>query len=99
MWPGRSGPACRASASGRDCLGRGRNGSDRLQYLGSDLVGVALRVRAAIFQIALVAVVGEGMRHPDRGAAVRNTVAEGVDRGGLMLSGQAHVVVRTVNRD
>src|SRR5258706_12706644 len=58
---------------GRSRLGGGRNGRDRLQDLRSDLVGVALRVRAAIFQIALVAVIDEGMRHPDRGAAVRDT--------------------------
>src|SRR5437660_11711673 len=47
-------------------LGAGRNRGDRLQDLRSDLVGVALRVRTAVFQIALIAVVGEGVRHTDR---------------------------------
>src|ERR1700704_824212 len=61
---------------GCSLFGAGRNLSDRLQDLRSDLVGVALRVRAAVFQIALVAVVGEGMRHADRSAAVGNAVGE-----------------------
>src|SRR5712671_4680515 len=84
---------------GRSLLGAGRNLRDRLQDLRSDLVGVALRVRAAVFQIALVAVVGEGMRHADRSAAVGNAVAELVPGRGLVLAGQALVVVRTVDRD
>ena len=57
-------------------LGGGRDRRDRLQDLRSDLVGVALRVRAAIFEIALVAVLDEAVRHADRGAAVGNAVAE-----------------------
>src|SRR3954466_4134867 len=77
----------------------GRNRRDRLQHLRRDLVGVALRVRTAIFQIALVAIVGERVRNADRSAAVGNTPAEGVDRGGLVLAGQAHVVVRAIDRD
>src|SRR5882757_5678728 len=84
---------------GRSLFGAGRNLSDRLQDLRSDLVGVALRVRAAVFQIALVAVVGEGMRHADRSAAVGNAVGEVTDRRRLVLAGQTHVVVRTVDRD
>src|SRR6185437_12087728 len=55
--------------SGR-CRFGGRDRGDRLQDLRSDLVGVALRVRAAIFQIALVSVVHEAVRNADRGAAV-----------------------------
>src|SRR5665213_975844 len=73
--------------SGRGRLGGGRNRCDGLQDLRRDLVGVALRVRAAVFQIALVAIVDEGVRHPDRGAAVRDTVGEGIDRSCLMLAG------------
>src|SRR5215475_11874812 len=83
----------------RRSLGVGRNRRDRLQDLRSDLVWVALGVRTAIFQIALVAVVDEGVRHADRGATVGNTPAEGVDRRGLVLAGQAHVVVGTIDRD
>src|ERR1700746_4178315 len=64
-------------------LGGGRNGCDRLQDLRSDLVGVALRVRTAVFQIALVGVVDEGVRHADRGATIGYTPGECVDRGGL----------------
>src|SRR6266576_3002075 len=69
-------------------LGDGRNRRDRLQDLGSDLVGVALRVRTAVFEIALVAVIGEAVGYADRGAAVRNAVAELGDRSGLVLAGQ-----------
>src|SRR6185437_14975022 len=74
----------------------GRNGGDRLQDLRSDLVGVALRVRAAIFQIALVTVVHEAVGNADRSAAVGQAVAELVPRRGLVLAGQALVVIRTV---
>src|SRR5579872_3209842 len=77
----------------------GRHRGDRLQDLRGDLVGVALRIRAAIFEIALVAVVDEGVRHADRGAAIGHAPAEGVDRCGLVLAGETHVVVRTVDRD
>src|SRR4051812_35198010 len=65
--------------SGRGLLGAGRNLRDRLQDLRSDLVGVALRVRAAVFQIALVAIVGEGVRNADRSAAVGDAVGEVTD--------------------
>src|SRR5882757_7892503 len=75
----------RTALSGR--LGAGRNRRHRLQDLRRDLVGVALRVRAAVFQMALIAVVGEGVRHADRSAAVGNAVAEVTDRRRLVLAG------------
>src|SRR3569623_1538145 len=97
--PTRASPPARA---GR-ILGRGllvgRHGRDRLQDLRSDLVWVALRVRTAVFQIALVAVVDEGVRHTDRRATVGDAPAELVPGRGLVLAGQALVVVRTVDRD
>src|SRR5216684_2764443 len=71
-------------------LGDGRNRRDRLQDLGSDLVGVALRVRTAVFEIALVAAIGEAVGYADRGAAVRDAISEVADRSGLVLAGQAH---------
>src|ERR1700741_3625112 len=80
-------------------LGAGRHLGDRLQDLRSDLVWVALRVRTAVFQIALVTVVDEGVRNADRITAVGNTVAELVPGRGLVLAGQALVVVRPVDRD
>src|SRR5262245_34929783 len=55
-------------------LGSGRNLGDRLQDLRGDLVGVALRVRTTVFQVALVAVVHEGVRHADRSATVGQTI-------------------------
>src|SRR5215831_4584411 len=51
-------------------LGAGRHRRDRLQDLRGDLVWVALRVRTAIFQIALIAVVDERVRHADRSATI-----------------------------
>src|SRR5260370_15223754 len=86
-------------ALGRSRLGGRRHGRDRLHDLGNDLVGVALRVRAAIFQIALVTVVGEAVRYADRGAAVSNTIRELVDRSGLVLAGQPQMVIRAIDRD
>src|SRR5205814_6572319 len=98
--PGAPGSYCRsliASPLGRGRLGAGRDFRDGLQDLGRDLVGVALRVRTAVFQIALVSVVGEGVRNADRRATVGNAVAELVPGGGLVLAGQALVVVRPVD--
>src|ERR1700704_4974425 len=90
--PDIPGPGDERLSGGR--LGDGRNRRDRLQDLGSDLVGVALRVRSAVFEIALVAVIGEAVGYADRGAAVRDAISEVADRSGLVLAGQAHVVVR-----
>src|SRR5262249_60702369 len=64
----------------------GRNGRDRLQDLRSDLVWVALRVRTTVFQVTLVAVVDEGVRHADRSAAVGHAIAERVDQARLVLA-------------
>ncbi len=73
-WPGRARPCClrsrsnsdgRSSRRGRFDYGAGRDRSDRLQDLRRDLVRVALRVRAAIFEIALVVVLDEAVRHAD----------------------------------
>src|SRR6185369_8382909 len=85
------------SSLGRSGLGGGRNFRDGLQDLGSDLVGVALGVRATVFQIALVVVLDERVRHADRSTAVGNAVAELVPGGGLVLAGQALVVIRSVD--
>src|ERR1700730_11733679 len=84
--PGNApGPDRISYALGRSRLGGSRNRRDRLEDLRSDLVGVALRVRAAIFQIALVAVIDEAVGHADRSAAVSNTIAEFGDRSGFVL--------------
>src|ERR1700716_1009019 len=97
--PGPSGPGRVSNLLGRGRLGSGRHGRDRLQDLRSDLVGVALRVRTAIFQIPLVAAIGEAMGHADRGTAVRDTIAELGDRSGLVLAGQPQMVIRAIDRD
>src|SRR4051794_4349968 len=76
-----------------------RNGRHRLQDLGGDLVWVALRVRAPVLEVTPVTVADEAVRDADGRAAVGNAVAEGVDRLGLVLAGQPHVIVRPVNRD
>src|SRR3981189_3432242 len=88
--PARERDGLDAPKSGRDALSRcrfggGRNRCDRLQDLGGDLVGVALRIRTAVFEIALVPVIDEAVRHADRGATVRDAVAELMDRSGLVL--------------
>src|ERR1700722_12742971 len=87
------------NASGRSRLGGGRNRSNRLQDLRSDLVRVALRVRTAILKIALVAVIGEAVRYADRRAAVGDAIAELVDRRGLVLAGQPQMIIRAIDRD
>src|SRR5215470_11713112 len=97
--PGAPAQAAWSLGSGGSRLGCGRHLGDRLQDLRSDLVGVALRVRTAVFQIALVAVVHEGMRHADRSPAVGQAIAELVPGRGLVLAGEALVVVRPIDRD
>src|ERR1700754_463698 len=84
--PRRPSPSKLTNSGSR--LGAGRHRGNRLEDLRSDLVGVALRVRTAVFQIALVPIVCEGVRNADRGAAVGNAVAELVPRRGLVLAGQ-----------
>src|ERR1700722_7423902 len=79
-------------ASGRG-LRAGRHFGNRLQDLRRDLVGVALRVRTAVFQMALVAIVDEGVRNADRSAAIGHAIAELVPRSRLVLAGQTLVVV------
>src|ERR1700730_8964213 len=83
--PGAPGSYRRSLGPSR--LGGGRNFRDGLQDLGSDLVGVALGVRATVFQITLVVVLDERVRHADRSTAVGNAVAELVPGGGLVLAG------------
>src|SRR5579871_3103594 len=83
-------PLCRS-------LGAGRHLGDGLQDLRSDLVGVALRVRTAVFQIALVTVVDEAVGHTNRSPAIGHAVAELVPRRSLVLAGQTLLVVRTVH--
>ena len=68
----------RESSGGCGLFGAHRHRLDRLQDLRGNLVGVALRVGTAIFQITLVAVVDEGVRHADRSAAVGNAVARSI---------------------
>src|ERR1700722_19399466 len=82
---------------GSSRLGDSRHLGDRLQDLRSNLVGVALRVRTAIFQIALVAAVHEAVGYANRSAAVGQAIAELVPGRGLVLAGQALVVVRAVD--
>src|SRR4051794_25376281 len=85
--PGAPGPGRGSNVLGRSGFRGGRHRSDRLQDLGSDGVGVALRVRAAIFEIALVAVIDEAVGHADRGATVSYAITELGDRCGLVLAG------------
>src|SRR5437879_10563597 len=75
----------RLSRSRSADFGVRRDRCNSLQDLRSDLVGVALRVRPAVFEIAFVAVVYEAVRYPDRCAAVGHAVAELMDRLGLVL--------------
>src|SRR5580698_269315 len=96
-WPQDAPARVSIESLGRSRLG-GRNRRDRLQDLGSDLVGVALGVRATIFQITLVAIVDEAVRDADRCATIGDAVAELMDRSSLVLAGETQMVVRTVDR-
>src|SRR5580704_7480360 len=68
---------------------------DRLQNAGDDLVGIAFRVRTAIFQITLVAILDEVNGHPDRSAAIGETIAELVDGLRFVQTGKTQVVIRS----
>src|SRR3954451_21907176 len=72
-----------------------RVGRDRLPLLqdpAGDLVRVGERVRAPVLEVPPVLVRDEGVRDPDRRAAVRDAVVELVDRLRLVQTGQPHVV-------
>src|SRR5271156_4673110 len=84
-----------AAGSGRRGGLGGRDRGDCLQDLRGDLVGVPLRVRAAILEIALVAIVHEAVGNADGRSAVGDSVCEIVNRGRLVLPSEAHVVVRS----
>ena len=66
---------------------------------GNFLAGVALRVRAAIFQIDAAAVVDIFLREAEGHAAMGDAVVEHVNEPRRMQAGQAHVVVRAMDGD
>src|SRR5260221_14651878 len=72
--------------------------ADRLHEHSAHLVRVHVRGRAAVFEVPLPCV---GRLHGDAhgGAAVADAITEAVDGGGLMLSRQPLLVVRTVDGD
>src|SRR5204862_2679484 len=78
-----------AALLGRAC----GHGGDGLQDAAGNLVGVALRVRPAVFEVSLVVVVHEAVRNADRGAAVGDAVVELVDGLRLMQAGQAQMII------
>ena|ERR1700739_2492733 len=78
---------------------RSRDGVDRLQKARNDLIGIALCIRAPIFQIALVPVLDEVDRQPDRSAAIGKAITELVDRLRFMQTRQSQMVVGTVDGD
>ncbi len=56
-------------------------------------------IGSTILEIALVVVLDEGMWNADRCAAITNTVGELVPWSRLMLAGQSHVIVGSINVD
>src|SRR5256885_1290962 len=72
---------------------------DRLQNPTRDAVGISLRVRAAILEMAAVAVLDEAGRDADRRAWIGDAVRELVDCRGLVQAGQAQVVLGAVAGD
>src|SRR6478609_9609158 len=76
---------------------RSRDERDGLEDPRGDLIRVALGVWTAVFEVALVVVLHEAVRHADGSAAVGEAVGELVDRLGLVETGQAKVVVRAVD--
>ena len=73
-----------------------RNRCDRAQNLRRDLVGIALGIRTAIFEVSPVAIGDKAVRHADRRTAIGDAIAELMDGLGLVLAGQAQMVVRSV---
>ena len=67
----------------------GGHGGDRLQNLGSDLVGVALRVRAAVFEVAAIAVVDEAVRDADLVVTATSSLEPVIDKD--WISSGAHI--------
>src|SRR5579872_1510143 len=76
-----------------------RNGMDRLQDAGDDLVRIGFGIRTPVFQVALITVLDEVNGQADGSAAIRQAVAELIDGLGFMQAGQAQVVVGTIDGD
>src|SRR3981189_1667216 len=76
-----------------------RDAIDRLQNARNDLVGITFGVRAAIFQIALVTVLDEVNRHPDRSATIGATIAELVNGLRFVQTCQTQMVIRAIHSD
>ena len=72
---------------------------DRLENAAGNRVRIALAVRTTVFEVTFVAVVDEAVWHTDRSTAVGEAVAELVDGLCFMQTGEAHVVVGTIDGD
>src|SRR5579863_3935880 len=70
---------------------------DRLKDSAGDLIGISLRIGPAIFEVSTISVVNEAVRDADRSAAIRDTVVKFVNRLRLVQTGQAQVIVRSIN--
>src|ERR1019366_5588436 len=95
-WGCSRGASC---ACRQGCLATLRDAVDRLQNARDDLVGIAFRVRAAIFQIAPVTVLDEVNRHPDGSAPIGETIAELVNGLGFVQTRQAQMITRAIHGD
>ena len=77
----------------------GRHFGDGFEDAGTDLVGVALGVGPAVFEVAFVVVFDEAVRHAYGGASVGHAPVEFVDGLGFVQAGQAFFVFRAVGFD
>lgn len=76
-----------------------RDSRNRLQDAAGDLVGIALGVRTAIFQVTFIVVVHETVRDADGCAAVRNPVVELVNGLRFVQAGETEMIVRAIHGD
>ena len=76
-----------------------RHFGDGFEDARANLVGIALGVGAAVFEVAFVVVFDEAVRHAYGGASVGHAPVEFVDGLGFVQAGQALFVFRAVGFD
>lgn len=63
------------------------------------MIGIALRIRTTVFEVALVTILDEGVRDADGRSTVGDAVGEFIDRLSFVETRQAEMVVWAVNGD
>src|SRR5690606_37208489 len=76
-----------------------RNRQNRLQDAARHEIRIGGRVRTTVFEISLIVVLDEAVRHPDRRTAVGDAIRELVDRLRFVKTRETEMILRPVDGD